>query len=215
MLNISARGVIHVGYTTYIMAVSLHTLTFKNITCTYKLYTRRGQKTVRLSIGLGGQLCVYAPKSFSHRSISRLIENNEASLSTLMTRAVQTGKHDVKTRSGATRKKEFAEARRVVNERIVELNKHYNFTFNRVAIRDQRTRWGSCSVRKNLNFSYRIQYLPRALQNYVVVHELCHLQELNHGPRFWALVADLIPDYVACRKALQAYSVSGTDTGQA
>jgi len=79
--------------------------------------------------------------------------------------------------------------------RIEYYNRHYNFTFNRVAIRNQRRCWGSCSSLKNLNFNYKILLLPDHLQDYIVVHELCHLAELNHGQQFWDLVAQQIPDY--------------------
>lgn len=85
--------------------------------------------------------------------------------------------------------------RAIVLDRIQYHNAHYGLQWNRVAIRNQRRCWGSCSSLKNLNFNYKIGFLPSHLQDYIVVHELCHLAELNHGPRFWALVAERIPDY--------------------
>ena len=63
----------------------------------------------------------------------------------------------------------------------------------RLAIRNQRGRWGSCSARKNINFNYRILDLPAELRDYVVVHEMCHLKELHHGPAFWSLMELVIP----------------------
>ena len=63
----------------------------------------------------------------------------------------------------------------------------------RLAIRNTRSRWGSCSSRKNLNFNYRILDLPPELRDYVIVHELCHLVELHHGRVFWDLVEQVIP----------------------
>jgi predicted metal-dependent hydrolase len=86
-------------------------------------------------------------------------------------------------------------ARFLVKERIGELNRFYDFGFNRIAIRDQKTRWGSCSSQNNLNFNYRILFLPDDLVDYLIVHELCHLQEMNHSQNFWELVAQTIPDY--------------------
>ena len=86
-------------------------------------------------------------------------------------------------------------ARALVLARLAHFNQHYNFTWNRVAIRNQRRCWGSCSSQKNLNFNYKLILLPPNLCDYIIVHELCHLQEMNHGPHFWALVAEQIPDY--------------------
>lgn len=104
-----------------------------------------------------------------------------------------------KRKRGSSVTKHYTEhkeqARSLIVGRIEHYNQHYNFTYNRVAIRNQRRCWGSCSSLKNLNFNYKILLLPEHLQDYIVVHELCHLAELNHGKRFWALVAQQMPEY--------------------
>lgn len=94
-------------------------------------------------------------------------------------------------------------ARALVQGRLADFNQVYGFTWGRVAIRNQKSRWGSCSKKGNLNFSYRIALLPRELADYVIVHELCHLGEFNHSPRFWALVARACPDHRALRARLR------------
>lgn len=86
-------------------------------------------------------------------------------------------------------------ARALVEARLKYHNQHYGFIWNRVAIRNQKQCWGSCTSLKNLNFSYRLLFLPEHLVDYIIVHELCHLAELNHGANFWSLVAEKIPDY--------------------
>lgn len=73
----------------------------------------------------------------------------------------------------------------------------------RVLVRDQRQRWGSCSPDGTVRFSWRLMMLEPALTDYVVVHELAHLDIPNHGPEFWAAVAGLIPDYVTRRKRMR------------
>jgi hypothetical protein len=95
-------------------------------------------------------------------------------------------------------------ARRLVQTRLEHFNRLYNFSYARVAIRDQKTRWGSCSKKGNLNFNYRLLDLSSADQDYLIVHELCHLREFNHSTRFWQLVARAIPDYVASRRNLRS-----------
>ncbi|HVV38984.1 MAG TPA: M48 family metallopeptidase [Candidatus Paceibacterota bacterium] len=95
-------------------------------------------------------------------------------------------------------------ARALVHVRLVHYNRHYGYTLRKVFIKNLRSRWGSASSRGNLNFNYKVVLLPPALQDYVIVHELCHLGEFNHSPKFWALVAQTIPNYKKLRKALRA-----------
>lgn len=94
-------------------------------------------------------------------------------------------------------------ARALVTERLRYFNQFYGFAWTRVTIRNQKSRWGSCSRRGGLSFNYRLAHLPLRLADYVVVHELCHLREMNHGPRFWALVGKALPDHEARRRELR------------
>lgn len=107
-------------------------------------------------------------------------------------------------------KKDYEEhkerARLFVHKKILQLNVFYNFTYNEVRIKNQTTLWGSCSRKGNLNFNYKIIHLPEKLADYIVVHELCHLKELNHGKEFWTLVAKRVPDYKKLREELRATS---------
>lgn len=91
----------------------------------------------------------------------------------------------------------------LVHDRLKYFNNFYNFKFNRVSIKNQKTRWGSCSKKGNLNFNYKIVLLPPKLADYIIVHELCHLKELNHSDRFWNLVAKTFPDYLKLRQELK------------
>ncbi len=77
--------------------------------------------------------------------------------------------------------------------------------YRRVAIRDQRTRWGSCSPRGTLSFNWRLALAPFEVLDYVVVHELCHLREPNHSPRFWDLVTSRRPGWKKQREWLRDY----------
>ncbi|MDP3726635.1 MAG: M48 family metallopeptidase, partial [bacterium] len=94
-------------------------------------------------------------------------------------------------------------ARMRVQERLIHFNQTYNFAFNAVSIRNQKTRWGSCSRKGNLNFNYRIALLPERLADYIIVHEMCHLKELNHSKQFWHLVSHAFPDHVVARNELK------------
>ncbi|MEI7998078.1 MAG: SprT family zinc-dependent metalloprotease [Candidatus Omnitrophota bacterium] len=68
-------------------------------------------------------------------------------------------------------------------------------SYSRITITSARTRWGSCTSQKSLNFSWRLMMAPQKMIDYVIVHEVCHLQELNHSRRFWKKVENLMPDY--------------------
>ena len=92
----------------------------------------------------------------------------------------------------------------IVEKRVKHFNQFYNFSYKNISIKNQKTRWGSCSSQKNLNFNCKIALLDEELVDYIVVHELCHLGQMNHSSKFWSLVAQTIPEYkkhhVALRK---------------
>jgi predicted metal-dependent hydrolase len=104
-------------------------------------------------------------------------------------------------------KKHKESTRELVHRKIAHFNLSYNFSFKKVAIRNQRSRWGSCSQKGNLNFNYRLIHLPDHLVDYVVVHELCHLGEFNHSKQFWNLVAQTLPNHVELRQELRRFKV--------
>lgn len=87
------------------------------------------------------------------------------------------------------------EALNIVQEKIKYFNQYYNFEYKNIFIKNQKTRWGSCSSHKNLNFNCKIIHLKPELIDYIVVHELCHLKHMNHSQKFWNLVEESIPEY--------------------
>ncbi len=94
-------------------------------------------------------------------------------------------------------------ARALVTSRVEHFKAIYNFKIGKIAIRNQISRWGSCSSKGNLNFNYKIVLLPAHLADYIVVHELCHLKEFNHSQKFWDLVTVGDPEYKRHRAELR------------
>ena len=93
-------------------------------------------------------------------------------------------------------------AEQVIPRRLAALAELHGFHYNRVTIRGQKTRWGSCSSSKNINLNYKLLFLEPSLVDYVLIHELCHTLEMNHSAKFWNLVGDCDANYKWHDKAL-------------
>ncbi|GEM_PF-66162 len=97
------------------------------------------------------------------------------------------------------------QARDLIPARLITANSIYGFSYKRVTIKEQKSRWGSCSRAGNLNFNWRLLLAPLPVLDYVLIHELAHLKELNHAPKFWRLVAAACPNYEAHRRWLREH----------
>ena len=96
------------------------------------------------------------------------------------------------------------QAREYLTDRLAHYSRVCGFSYKSLRINGARTRWGSCNAqRKNLNFTWRLMMTPPEIVDYVVVHELCHLQHPNHSPEFWKEVGRILPDYKQRRKWLK------------
>ncbi len=95
------------------------------------------------------------------------------------------------------------EARALVEKKVSFIADMYRVSYGRISIRNQKSRWGSCSKRGNLSFNFKILFLPAELQNYIIAHEACHLLQFDHSSKFWDLVGISIPDYKRIRARLK------------
>lgn len=98
------------------------------------------------------------------------------------------------------------QARRVLTEKTARYAKQMGVTYGRISIRGQKTRWGSCSAKGNLNYNWKLMLCPEEVQDYVVVHELAHRREMNHSKAFYRIVEEILPDYRACMRWLREHS---------
>lgn len=94
-------------------------------------------------------------------------------------------------------------ARQIIADRVAFYHQVTGGSYTSITIRDQKTRWGSCSSRGTLSFNYRLVFAPSKVLDYVVVHELCHLTHLNHSKDFWNMVEQIMPDYRLCKRWLK------------
>jgi predicted metal-dependent hydrolase len=91
-----------------------------------------------------------------------------------------------------------------LHERVVRLNNHYfQKDIKSVRLKYNKSNWGSCSSSSNINLSTRLLFAPEVVQDYVIIHELSHLIEMNHSSKFWKIVSDIMPDYKKCEKWLK------------
>lgn len=97
------------------------------------------------------------------------------------------------------------EARRVICNRVEELAKKHRFSFNKVFIRGQRTKWGNCSKEKNLSFNWRLIKTPQLVIDYIIIHELLHTETMNHSRNFWLKLKMLYPEYKQAIEWLERY----------
>jgi predicted metal-dependent hydrolase len=172
----------------------------------YTLKIRKNSRRVRLAVHQDGRVVVTASKSTKKSRIEAFISKQTEWIRSSFKRFEGMPKPVVPrgNRRDYTKYKEVA--RELVERRLEHFNAYssYVFAIGRVSIRNQKTRWGSCSKKGNLNFSYRIALLPPELADYIVVHELCHLGEFNHSSNFWSLVEKAIPDYRERRRRLRS-----------
>lgn len=86
-------------------------------------------------------------------------------------------------------------AKQILEERIQYWGRITAIDYNRITIRDQKTRWGSCSSLGNINLNYKLILLPHTVADYIIIHELCHRVHMHHKAEFWSLLASFVPDY--------------------
>jgi predicted metal-dependent hydrolase len=155
-----------------------------------------------LSVEWGGPVTLAVPQRMSRAAIERVLDSHRAWI------AAERGKQRPRLGLDPLSVSE-ADARRAARRLVTGLAEveadALGVRYERIAIRDQRTRWGSCSTRGTLSFNWRLVLAPYAVLDYVVVHELCHLREPNHSPRFWALVAERRPGWKVERDWLREY----------
>lgn len=168
---------------------------------------RSSRRTLSLQVRHDGQILVRAPKNASLREIEAFVRKNsdwlKKHLAMVEKQKAEEAANPVVPLTMDEIRALADRAMRIIPERTAYFAPLVGVTYGRITIRNQKTRWGSCSARGNLNFNCLLMLAPPEVLDYVIVHELCHRKEMNHSPRFWAQVASVIPDYKIREKWLK------------
>jgi len=170
----------------------------------YELKESKKALRMRLSVFPGGILKVAIPKGFSRELMEKFMRKKSTWIASKI--GIMKKRNYDPVFHGFSKKeyqKNKNQALGLAKKKLEEFNRIYGFEYNKITIRNSRSRWGSCSAKKNINFNYKIVFLPEELLNYIIVHELCHLGQMNHSKSFWDLVKKTIPDYREMRKKMR------------
>lgn len=173
----------------------------------YTIKRHHAARRMKLRVTADGQVRITIPRRGSIAQAERFVRETAPWIEGELARfAARPGRVRL-VPPGATYHSYRARAERLVRDKVAEWNAYYEVPFKRLTIRAQSTRWGSCSRSGTLSFNYKLFFLPTPLIDYIIVHELCHVREMNHSRKFWAQVAKTIPDHAARRRALQSYTM--------
>ena len=158
---------------------------------------RSSRKTIALQILPDGSLVIRAPRSMKKADIQRFLDSKRAWIEGHRQKAEERRRAagDVPKLTAEELHKLAQEACRVIPERVAYYAPLIGVTYGRITIRNQRTRWGSCSAKGNLNFNCRLMLTPPQVLDSVGVPELCHRKEMNHSPAFYEQVLRVFPEY--------------------
>lgn len=151
---------------------------------------RSSRKTISIRITPAGEIQVRCPSRMPMGDVRKFVESKRNWIEKHLagkTPSEPFGEEELKALA--------ARAKEIIPQRAAYFAPLVGVSYGRITIRAQRSRWGSCSSKGNLNFNCLLMLAPEEVRDYVVVHELCHRKELNHSPRFWTEVERVLPDY--------------------
>ena len=171
---------------------------------------RSNRKTLTIQVKPDGSVIVRAPVRLAKYRIAKFVKDHETWIFAQQEK-LEKYHENMHVITDEERQEGILQAKKIFPERTAYFAERMGVTYNRITIREQKTRWGSCSSAGNLNFNWKLVLrlnwklimAPPGILDYVVVHELCHLKEMNHSPRFWAVVEKELPDYRERREKLK------------
>jgi len=178
-----------------------------NKTPKYILRKSKRAKRVRLAVYCDGSVVVTSPFGVRQSVVDKFVADKKQWIIDKINFFKSVDSKAIRTFSHNDYLKHKDVALELVKERVEFFNKTYQYSFNKISVKNQKTRWGSCSKKRNLNFNYKVLFLPEHLRDYIIVHEICHLKELNHSQKFWSLVGEVFPNYSEVRRELRKHEL--------
>ena len=160
---------------------------------------RTSRKTISIQLSPDGEVVVRAPYRMPKREIDRFVESKRG----WVVKHLRNVEPEVPRMTQAEFEELVRQALEVIPRVAARFAPVVGVTYGHITIRNQRTRWGSCSSQGNLNFNCLLLRAPQEVLEYVVVHELCHRKEMNHSPKFWAEVERVLPNYRESKRWLK------------
>ena len=168
-------------------------------------WIRSRRKTIAIQIKEGGKVVVRTPYSISRKQVEDFLREKQDWI-VKNQKQLHKAQENRMVITEEIRREGVERALRVLPERTDHYARLMGISYGRITIREQKTRWGSCSSKGNLNFNWKLVLMPMDLLDYVVVHELAHRREMNHSKDFWRIVEEVLPDYRERRKRLNNFS---------
>lgn len=160
----------------------------------YLIKKSKRAKRMRVAVYCDSSVVVTMPKGVTENTVEKFLINKSDWLLKKLDFFSQIKDSYISKFSQEDYLKNKEKAFLMTSKRVDYFNEIYGYKYNKIFIKNQKTRWGSCSSKGNLNFNYKIVFLPNKLRDYIIVHELCHLKEFNHSKNFWNLVGKTFPD---------------------
>jgi predicted metal-dependent hydrolase len=173
----------------------------------YKLKRSKRAKRMRLAVYCDGTIVVTSPLGVERLIIEKFLADKKQWVLDKMRFFKSVDSKALRTFSHKDYLENKDKAHVLVRERVNFYNQKFGFAFNKIIIKNQKTRWGSCSLKHNLSLNYKLLFLPETHRDYIIVHELCHLKEFNHSKKFWSLVEKILPDYLDIKKELKKHEL--------
>lgn len=172
---------------------------------------RSARKTIAIELKTDGTILVRAPRCCSKAVIEGFLKEKQDWIlrKRQELRIRKQEREERQEQMSPWSEQDYQRARELARHVLTQKAERYaslmQVTYERISIRDQKTRWGSCSGKGNLNFNWRLILAPEEVLDYVVVHELAHRKEMNHSPAFWEIVERVLPDYKKRRQWLKQH----------